>query len=267
MQHAPDRSDPRLVSANDRPVRGDGRYVLYWMRANRRTVDNFALDRAIARCRELGRPLLVFEALRCDYRWAADRHHAFVLAGMRDNQQACHDAGITYHGHVAREPGADRGLLRALADHACVVVTDLHPGFHYPRMLAAAARELPVRLEAVDACGLVPLSAVPGAAPTAYAFRRALQRLLPEALARMPAAAPLRGRGLAGAGDPRGGRVALACGRRRAAARRPGRAGAAADRSRPRRLSRCAAGRCGRACAPARLRAAPGRLRPGAQPP
>ncbi|MBX7079592.1 MAG: deoxyribodipyrimidine photolyase [Nannocystaceae bacterium] len=202
MHHAPDRSDPRLVAANDRPVRGDGRYVLYWMRANRRTIDNFALDRAVARCRALGRPLLVFEGLRCDYPWAADRHHAFVLAGMRDNRQACLDAGITYHGHVAREPGADRGLLRALADHACVVVTDLHPGFHYPRMLEAAARALPVRVEAVDACGLVPLSAVPSAAPTAYAFRRALQRLLPDALGTMPAAAPLRSRGLGGAPLP-----------------------------------------------------------------
>lgn len=45
-----------------------GAYVLYWMIAARRSTWNFALDHAIARAKELGRPLVVFEPLRIGYR-------------------------------------------------------------------------------------------------------------------------------------------------------------------------------------------------------
>ena len=41
---------------------------------------------------ELRRPLLVFEPLRCDYRWASDRLHRFVLDGMAANRAACRRA-------------------------------------------------------------------------------------------------------------------------------------------------------------------------------
>ena len=34
--------------------------------------------------RSARKPLLVFEPLRAGYRWAADRHHAFVMQGMAD---------------------------------------------------------------------------------------------------------------------------------------------------------------------------------------
>jgi len=38
--------------------------------------------------RQLARPLLVLEALRCDYPWASARFHRFILEGMRDNAAA-----------------------------------------------------------------------------------------------------------------------------------------------------------------------------------
>src|SRR5690349_17800437 len=63
-------------------------YVLYWMTAFRRPRWNFALERAVDWARGLGKPLVVFEALRVDYRWACDRFHAFIAAGMRDNRDA-----------------------------------------------------------------------------------------------------------------------------------------------------------------------------------
>ena len=85
----------RVRAANDRPLRPDGAYVLYWMTAFRRAGWNLALERAVEHARSLGKPLLVLEALRCDYRWASARLHAFVLAGMADNARAFDRAGIT----------------------------------------------------------------------------------------------------------------------------------------------------------------------------
>jgi deoxyribodipyrimidine photo-lyase len=186
----------RLRAANDQPTHPAREYVLYWMRSSRRVDHNFALDRAVELALELGRPLLVFEALRCDYRWASDRHHAFVIAGMRDNQVACERYGVTYYPFVEDAKGRGRGLLRELASHACVVVTDDHPGFHFPAMLTAAAAQLDVRLETVDSIGLLPMALAPKDFPTAYAFRAFLQRELPEQLGAMPKATPLAKFGL-----------------------------------------------------------------------
>ncbi|MCA9720258.1 MAG: deoxyribodipyrimidine photolyase [Myxococcales bacterium] len=182
----------RLRAANDRPVRPDGDYVLYWMISSRRTRYSFALERAVARCAELDKPLLVLEALRHGYRWACDRHHDFVLDGMLDNLVGFERAGVRYYPFVegAEHPGA--GLLAALAERACVVVTDEFPCFFLPRMVAAAARRVDVRLEVVDGNGLLPLRAAGRVFTTAASFRRHLQKTLPEHLARFPAAEPLR---------------------------------------------------------------------------
>jgi deoxyribodipyrimidine photo-lyase len=156
------------------------------MIAARRTRWNFALDRAVELARELGRPLLVFEALRCGHRWASDRIHRFVLDGMRDNRAAFEKAGVAYFPYVEPQDGAGRGLLAALAGHACVVVTDEFPCFFLPRMVASAARSLPVRLEAVDSNGLLPLSAAERVYGRAVDFRRFLQRELPRHLEHGP---------------------------------------------------------------------------------
>ncbi len=175
----------------DRPPRPGGEFVLYWMIAQRRLVWNFALDRAIAWAEELGKPLVVLEALRCDYRWASDRIHQFVIEGMAENARRAAGKRLLYLPYVEPEVGAGKGLLRALSRRACTIVTDDFPCFFLPRMVAAAARQVECRLEAVDGNGLFPLSATDAASPTAYAFRRILQKKLPGYLPSMPAAAPL----------------------------------------------------------------------------
>jgi len=185
----------RIEVRNRRPVRGDGRYVLYWMTAARRTRFHFGLQRAAELARELARPLLVFEALRCDHPWASDRTHAFVLDGMRANAAACAARGVTYLPYVERERGAGRGLLAALWGEACAVVTDDFPCFFLPRMVATAAERCPVRLEAVDGNGLLPMRLADRAFPTAYAFRRFLQAELLPHLACPPEEDPLAGVG------------------------------------------------------------------------
>ena len=183
----------RVHATNDRAVRPDGEFVLYWMIAARRTRANFALQRALALAQELGRPLLVLEALRCGYRWASDRLHAFALQGMADNAADFSAAGVTYLPYVEPAAGHGKGLLTALAERACAIVTDEFPCFFLPRMVAAAAKAVPVRLEVVDGLGLLPLRVADKVFVRAYDFRRFLQRALPAHLAELPAATPLRG--------------------------------------------------------------------------
>ncbi len=168
----------RIRSCNTASLRHDGDYVLYWMVAFRRTAWNFALDRAIEHAQRLGKPLVVFEAVRAGYAWASDRHHAFILQGMADTRSACRDAGIAHVGYVEPRAGDGRGLLEALASRAAVVVTDDYPAFFIPRMIGAAAAVLPVRLEAVDSNGLMPLAATEKPYSTAFAFRAFLHRQL-----------------------------------------------------------------------------------------
>jgi deoxyribodipyrimidine photo-lyase len=177
----------RVTDVNDRAIRTTGDYVLYWMIAARRTTYNFALDRARQLAAELGKPLVVLEPLRAGYRWASDRHHAFVIEGMRDNAAAFEHANIAYVPYVEPSPGAGKGLLGALGARACVVITDEQPGFFLPHMIAAAGAQLDVKLEQVDGNGLLPLRGVERWFSTAASFRRELQKTLAPHLARLPA--------------------------------------------------------------------------------
>ena len=86
---------------------------------------------------------------------------------------------------------AGKGLLAALAQNACVVVTDDFPCFFLPRMVAAAAKKLSVLLEAVDSNGLLPVRATEQTFLRAFDFRRLLQKELPQYFARFPHPNPL----------------------------------------------------------------------------
>ena len=175
----------------DQPPREEGRYVLYWMTMYRRAGWNFALERAARWAERLQRPLVVLEALRCDYPWASERLHRFVLEGMRDNDAAFAGKRVLYHPYVEPAPGAGKGLLAALAQNACLVVGDDFPAFMLPRMEAAAAKQLGCRFELVDSNGLLPMRAAPRVFNRAVDFRRFLQKELAPRLEQLPAADPL----------------------------------------------------------------------------
>ncbi len=165
------------------------------MIAARRSTSSRALERALEHARRLGKPLLVAEPLRIDYRWACPRFHQFVIEGMADNAAAFEAAGVTYLPYVEPEKGRWRELLADLAARAAVVVTDVVP----------TARSVPpVPHEAVDSSGVLPLSEVPRAFTTAASFRRFLQKVLPPWLERLPDPEPLRGYDLGRAPIPRG---------------------------------------------------------------
>jgi deoxyribodipyrimidine photo-lyase len=181
----------RIQVLNEAPVHPRGKYVLYWMIANRRTTWNFSLDEAVDWARKLNRPLLILEALRSGYPWASDRIHRFILEGMEDNASRLRKAGVVYYPYVEPAPGEGKMLLQALAGQACLVVTDHFPDFFLPRMVASAARKIPVRLLQVDSNGLLPLRAADRPFPTAYAFRRFVQKIARDHFSLFPQSDPL----------------------------------------------------------------------------
>jgi deoxyribodipyrimidine photo-lyase len=183
----------RVRTANARSIDPRGHFVLYWMIASRRVRYNFALDRAIEHARALGKPLLILEPLRVGYRFASDRLHRFVLQGMADNAARLQETGILYYPYVEPNEGAGKGLLARLASLAAVVVTDDYPAFFLPRMVKAAAAQVPVLLEIVDSIGLLPMRAAERPYTTAYSFRFFLQKNLKEHLAHRPCPDPLKG--------------------------------------------------------------------------
>ena len=186
----------RISAANDMPVNARGDFVLYWMTAFRRKDWNFSLQRAVEWAEELEKPLVILEALRCDYPWASDRFHGFILDGMRDNQRHFRATPVFYFPFVEKRKGEGKGLLERLGSYACLVIADDYPAFFLPRMVRAAARALKVKLEVVDSNGLLPLRATEQVFVTAFSFRRFLQKNLPEYLGQLPAADPLAGASL-----------------------------------------------------------------------
>ncbi len=110
---------------------------------------------------------------------------------MRDNGRICAESAATYYPYFEPSEGAGKGLLPALAEEACVVVTDDFPCFFLPRMIESAARQVSVKLEAVDSNGLLPLKAAERCFPTAHGFRSQLQRILPFHLSNAPVPNPL----------------------------------------------------------------------------
>lgn len=187
----------RVVESNSAPVNTDGDYVLYWMTANRRLRFNFSLQRAVEWAQELGKPVLVFEALRSGYEWASIRFHRFVIQGMADNKEAAAKLGVSYFAYVEPQHGAGSGLLESLAEKACVVVTDDFPCFFLPRMVKAVADRLPTKIESVDSNGIYPMRETDRVFTKAFSFRIHLQKTLTPYLTKFPVPDPLKSKRLA----------------------------------------------------------------------
>ena len=105
---------------------------------------------------------------------------------MAENACWLEGTDVLYYPYLEPKPNAGKGLLAALASRACIVVTDDFPCFFLPRMVASAARQVPVLMEVVDSNGLLPLRQAEQPFPTAFAFRRFLQRELPRHLMEFP---------------------------------------------------------------------------------
>jgi deoxyribodipyrimidine photo-lyase len=181
----------RIQIVNRWPVRTDGQYVLYWMTAFRRVRFNFALQRAVEWANRLQKPLVVFEAVRCNYRWASDRFHRFIMDGMLDNAAAIHPTKALYCSYVEPQSNHGHGLLESLASHASVTVSDDFPCFFHPALYSRVASRWQCALEIVDSNTIVPMRTFDRTFTVAHSYRRAMQKEVHRSLPEFPVESPL----------------------------------------------------------------------------
>lgn len=183
----------RVHVYHDLPPRAEGRFVLYWLRMNRRLSYNFALQRAVGWAKELARPLLIADVIPQDYPRASDRFHRFVMEGMSDLARRLEPSAVQYYPFIEKKRGEGRALLNVLLRDACVSVTDEYPTRYFRDQILKWCRGGEGRIESVDSCGLLPLRAAERVFPTAHSFRRFLQQNLPSHLKNPPLRNPLMG--------------------------------------------------------------------------
>lgn len=164
----------RLTSLNDQPISQGGRAVVYWMQADQRAEDNWALIRAVELGNELELPVVVAFFVHDQLKHAYVRHYNFMLQGLAQTAGQVRSMGL---GFVMRI-GDPRAGVPKLADElgAAVVVTD-QSYLNWGRAVRrAVADDLSVRLEAVDASTVYPPGAIyPKAAYGAYILRPKLR--------------------------------------------------------------------------------------------
>ena len=162
----------RVHLLNKHPISLDGDYVLYWMIATRRLEFNSSLQYAVNLAEELGKKLLVFEAVSTRHEFANNRIITFMTQGLVDNLERFNFEKIRYIPWVSTPLQSGAGLLEKLASNASAVVTDLFPTYHPKYVINQVKSRLKVRFVAIDSNGVLPLSIGNKAHPTAHAFRR-----------------------------------------------------------------------------------------------
>ncbi len=181
----------RIRSLNHWPVQSKATYVLYWMTAFRRTRFNFALQRAVELANQLGKPLVILEAVRCNYRWASDRFHQFLLQGMHDNAVDTLASKAFYVAYVEPSTKAAEGLLATFASHASAIVSDDFPCFFHPAMFRQFANKCGCAFEVVDSNTIVPMRSADRTFTVAHSYRRYMQKEVFRGMPDFPAEFPL----------------------------------------------------------------------------
>lgn len=181
----------RIRNLTHLPINPSRPFVLYWMTAFRRTQSNFALQRAVEIAQQIQKPLVILEALRCNYRWASHRFHQFVLDGMVDNAANAQRSKALYVAYVEPEARNASGLIEHFSSHAAAVVSDDFPCFFHPAMYERFASRLMCSVELVDSNTILPMRAMDRTFTVAHSYRRAMQKEIAQGLPQFPEVNPL----------------------------------------------------------------------------
>ncbi|MEQ1884736.1 MAG: deoxyribodipyrimidine photo-lyase [Bryobacteraceae bacterium] len=177
----------RNLLLNKAPWRADGKYVLYWAQMNRRVSSNHALSFAVDLANREGLPVLVYEGLTCEYPYANDRFHTFVLEGVPDTAARLEKAGIGYLFHLRRRRSDPNNALYRLAKDAAAVVTDDYPVFIARTHNRSVPAKLDIPVYAVDASCIVPMANFDKQEYGAYTIRPKIRKVLDQYLQPLPA--------------------------------------------------------------------------------
>jgi deoxyribodipyrimidine photo-lyase len=181
----------RVFKKNKREPLPDREFVLYWMQINRRFYYNFALEYAIGWANKLKKPLLILEAFSCDYPWATDRSHLFMMQGMQEHLEYAEKQDLNYISFVEEKPGQYKKLLKTLTNRAAVLITDEYPVFIMRERNETYPKEFDVPYITVDSNGLIPLGLTEKDPYSAYFFRKTMQKNFVEAYTNPPQKNPL----------------------------------------------------------------------------
>ncbi|MBN2599497.1 MAG: deoxyribodipyrimidine photo-lyase [Candidatus Thermoplasmatota archaeon] len=109
----------RIEQLNTNTVR-PGDYVVYWMQASQRTLDNHALEYAVRKANELSQPLVVFFGLTSDFPEANERHYLFMLQGLQETAKTLQTWEIPF---IIQQVSPENGVV-FISKKASLVVTD-----------------------------------------------------------------------------------------------------------------------------------------------
>lgn len=181
----------RIFDRNQLPVNSDGKYVVYWMQANRRLAYNHALEYAVAWANKLSLPLLVYEALNADYDWNTARTHQFIMQGMKENMQQLAELGVAHFSFVENKAGEGKGLLKQLCSKAALLISDEYPVFINKHLNKRVADKGFCKFITVDSNGLIPMNLSTKDPYSAYIFRKTMHKYFSEAIVHLPKENPI----------------------------------------------------------------------------
>lgn len=181
----------RVFKRNSNQPNPNGEYVLYWMQINRRFHYNFALEYAVHWANKQDKPLLILEAFSCDYPWATDRTHTFMMQGMKEHADFAKSEGLNYFSFVEQEAGQYKRLLFDLTSKASLIITDEYPVFIMRQRNETYSQEIDIPYITVDSNGLIPLGLTEKDPYSAYLFRKIMQKNFIEAYTNPPVKDPL----------------------------------------------------------------------------
>ncbi len=110
----------RLKALNHTELNANGSYVVYWMQASQRIIDNDALAYAIQIANAMLKPLLVYFGITGSFPEANRRHYRFMLEGIEELERELKILGIPLLVHPY---GIAKGL-EPLYAHMAYLVTD-----------------------------------------------------------------------------------------------------------------------------------------------
>ena len=176
----------RVFKGNEKEPNPDGKYVVYWMQSTRRFHYNFGLEYAVSWANKLDKPLLIFEAFSCNYRWATDRSHTFMMQGMKEHLDFSEKRDLNYIAFCEEEPGQIEEMFMKIAEHASLVISDEFPIFIIKKSNEKFSDKVDIPYITVDSNGLIPLALTDKDPYSAYFFRKSMQKFFVEAFTHPP---------------------------------------------------------------------------------
>lgn len=164
------------------PLKG-GKCIVYWMQRAERSLDNPAVDLAVAIGNQLGLPVIVYFSAISNFPHANLRHYAFLNQGLSDIEEDLAERNIAF---IVRRP-PHNSLQSFLGEvNAAMLIGDENPCREPERWRKVLAARLNLPFWTVDADVVVPSAIFPRHQYMLHIMRPRLNAQLPNYLKPLP---------------------------------------------------------------------------------